>query len=219
MLNPNIMNNFRNAASSKLYDDYFVDRTRENIKDWPVILSCMDWIDVALGYINQFEVDDQDIDLKSIGIYSFISAVDIMKKSIDELFRILKPKDDELLQEVKILFEADRKFFTGRILELSDNEYFSKLRAAFGAHTTTFTYKEKSTEEVPGNQKTYSYAVSWPTDQVLPQYDLSVYLTCLQTYNGESDYETDKFLGVNLSELKGFIQKRYDYLEDIRKFI
>lgn len=186
MVNPQLIKDFRLKVNN---DSYF---TLQHYKNkcgrnyWNLICSCMDWIDVAIDYIVNKESLSDSINIKCMQAYTYISAIDIVWQSIQQLHRAIISKNS-------VPFSGEKKIFTDNTISCDDNEYFKHIRAVFGAHPVNLNKEGK-------------WFASWPTDHVYLQYDYTVIL-----YNANVDNEHMVF-GYRVNELDEFLITRYGYL-------
>ena len=101
----------------------------ENKNKWNCICSAMDWIDVGISDIDTIRneyVTAKSL-RKSIRFYFYISCIDIVWESIQQLHRVL-------FHTTQIPFKEEKKIFIINIFEEDDNTFFKTIRACFGAH-------------------------------------------------------------------------------------
>lgn len=186
MVNPDLIKDFRIKVND---NSYFALEWYKNIdgrNHWNLICSCMDWIDVAIDYITHKPVESGNINIKCMQAYTYITAIDIIWQSIQQLHRVILDKES-------IPFAGEKKIFLENKICKDDNEYFKHIRAVFGAHPVNL------------NQGGRRFA-SWPTDHVYDQYDYAVIL-----YSATID-EEDIVFGYSFRELDEFLESRYGYL-------
>lgn len=189
-LDKNLITKFRDKVNS---DSYFVCHKYQNIENknrWNIICSCMDWISVAIRTINYPEQDTNDLDSKTMKVYTYISSIDIIYESINQLHRVLIDRDS-------IPFSNDKTIFKDNILFRDDNSYFKQIRAIFGAHPVNI------------EDKNGKWFASWPYSSDTKEYDIQVSL-----YSNELKKE-DIIFGLRFKELKEFLFYRYSYLQKL----
>jgi len=174
--------------SEFLYYEYS-DVNGKNL--WNCICSCMDWIEIAVDYINSFEFTSENSHRMSMNIFSFISAVDIISDAVSQLDRVINKKVNG-----KPLFHSKNEIFNDS--QKDDNEHFKEIRAAFGAHPTSLGE--------PGEKK----FAGWSTNRTSTEYDFSVLL-----YNSNSQIKEDEEFGFKIEKLTCFLNSRYNYLDEI----
>ncbi|MDL2220577.1 hypothetical protein LJC55_02815 [Eubacteriales bacterium OttesenSCG-928-N14] len=156
----------------------------------------MDWITVAVEFIKEWEVPSYIIQYPnkaSISLYSYISCVDIIWQSINTLHKLIIDSTSEPFSE--------RDDVWNNLHNLTDNNYFKRIRAVFGAHPID-VYPESSAVK-----KRYA---SWINDyRQFPEYDFSVFLY------PDNQNATISVFGFKLDQLNKFLDQRYSYLENI----
>ena len=155
---------------------------------WSLICSCMDWIEVAIDFIVNQELDNDNVNIRCMQAYACISAIDIVWQSIQQLHRAV-------IDQKSVPFAGDRDIFVKNNICQDDNEYFKHIRAVFGAHPVNLNREGK-------------WFASWPTDNVYHEYDYAVIL-----YNANEDQKV--IFGYCFSELEKFLVVRYQYLSNI----
>ncbi|MPM47950.1 hypothetical protein SDC9_94671 [bioreactor metagenome] len=188
-LNTTLIRSFRekvNSHSSYVYNKY---RDIDNKNHWNLICSCMDWITVSVKFLTTEINYDKDIDVRVMGLFSVISAIDIIVESINQLHRVLCNTQD-------IPFTGENGIFLNNQLALSDNEYFKELRAMFGAHPVNLKHK---------NGK--HWFASWPHEPFSSQNNIFE----VRLYSSQVGVK-DLSFSVNLFELEVFAIKHYNHL-------
>ncbi len=174
-----------NANSSFVYQTY---HNVDGKNYWNVICSCMDWISVAIRFIQNMPKFDNDIDVKVMQTFTYISSIDIIYESIIQLHRIIIRNNSLPFKDEKTIFDLENTY-------RDDNEYFKELRAIFGAHPVNL------------KNKTGRWYASWPSNYVVHNdHDLEVNL-----YSNQINV-TDVIFGISLNELNEFLRSRYNYL-------
>ncbi|MGL6187316.1 MAG: hypothetical protein ACRC1T_18240 [Clostridium chrysemydis] len=185
--------NFRdyiNSNISYIEKKYIYDNSKNLFN---CICSCMDWIEVSRDTINSFNYDPDKFDNKAcMDIYSYISAIDIINESVNQLNRVFKLTN-------KLIFNNDTTIFKNS-LSLDDNNHFKELRAAFGAHPVNLKNKENC--EI-------KYFASWP---IKSMFDDTFDLYCNLYINLKDS--PDKKIGFKFEDLEKFVQIRYNILND-----
>lgn len=195
MLSEKLINNFRTEVNKRDFV-YFKYKCVDGKSHWNAICSCMDWITVAVRAINSLGAYPKDIDAKSIYILSLISYVDIVNESITTLSSVLNRVEGR-----KSPFAGHTSVFS-EVEGKDDNEYFTELRARFGAHPVNLQDK-KSKER---------HFASWPHDSLGGE-DLTVML-----YSNLTDGH-DKQIHISRESLLDFAQLRYNFLEELMVII
>ena len=173
----------------------FEYKNKERKNQWNCICSAMDWIDVAIQYIIQHPINSLG-EQNSIGLFSYLSCVDIVVEAIEQLHRVV-------FSTGNVVFSEDRDCFKNNQFNQTDREYFKTLRACFGAHPVNLTDPED-----PTNKNARRFA-SWSGGFVGPG-DFSVYL-----YSNKIDGK-DIALGIHFSQVETFLEKYYNHLSTLK---
>lgn len=162
---------------------------------WNLICSCMDWISVSIRYIDAAPPTSKHIDVKTMQIYSLISAVDIVHESINQLHQVIfKPSDRGNP------FKGDTSIFSHEEVNKDDNEYFKELRARFGAHPVNL-----------GGENGERLFASWPYEGSDGKFDLKINLYS----NLIEKADIHRSIGIRIEELSKFLICRYNYLNNL----
>lgn len=191
-----LITKFRDKVNS---NSYFVLQKYKNVNDknqWNIICSCMDWISVAIRNIDDMKNDHTNVDILSMQIYSYISAIDIIFEAITQLNRVLTGSNS-------IPFKNDNSIFQKNTLFrfMDDNTYFKQIRAIFGAHPVNI------------NHQSGQWFASWPYNQSIDDHDFQVRL-----YSNKINQDDITF-GIQFKELDEFLNSRYLYLDTLIKII
>ncbi|NDO82100.1 hypothetical protein CJP72_15410 [Citrobacter sp. NCU1] len=172
---------------------YFQNKDGKNL--WNPICSCMDWISVAIRYINNYPELSSDLDVKAMQIFSLISSIDIINESVEQLHRILVNRDLKKwpFKGSKHIFEDKRHHLSGH----DDDGYFKEIRAIFGAHPTKLQH---------GKERMFA---SWPHDHSFDGDDFTVSL-----YSNIPD-KPDVSFGIRIVELLSYAKERYEYINEL----
>jgi len=157
---------------------------------WNCICSAMDWMDVAKEHVADLSSNTKRWKELWKDIYSYLSAVDIIVESIEQLYRVVFKKNDILLNNDTSIFNDIRLF-------KDDNEYFKHIRAIFGAHSVNV--EENNTRKF----------ASWPTNDIYTEYDYAVLL-----YSSNKNDE-DVVFGFKIEDVNKYLLKRVKFLENI----
>lgn len=161
-----------------------------NGKDkWSCICSAMDWITVAMEYIDDVNKGKRSC-LQSMEMFAYIASIDVVWEAVIQLHRVF-------FDTKKIPFKNEYECFEKKILEEDDNDYFKTLRASFGAHPVNLNGKEKGEK----------YFASWSGDSN------GAYNVILYNNKAENDEFNTMYLKMN--ELNMFLEKRYGYLNQL----
>lgn len=182
-----LINKFRDKVNS--YDFVFFKYQNVNGRDqWSCICSAMDWITVAIEYINDVRTGKRSYQ-QSMEMYAYISSIDVVWEAVQQIHRVL-------FHTNKIPFSNDRKCFMNKILDQDDNDYFKTIRACFGAHPVNLNFKGKN-----GNEKFFA---SWSGTSLGGDYDVLLYSNIV-----DKGFRT---MPLKIEELHKFLDKRYKYL-------
>lgn len=201
---------FRDFVHDEINLDYMYkvyNLTNEKNK-WNCICSCIQWIDVSRDYINNVEFDTENFNKKCMQVYLYISSIDVILESINQLHRVIYNTTKQPFRGKKDIFNSN--------LNLDDNNHFKEIRAAFGAHPVNL--KDRNDEDV-------KYFASWPFENrhkfIHSEYDFycNLYPNCKEI--------KDKVIGFKFNQLNEFLIQRYSYInklktqleKDIKKFV
>lgn len=170
----------------------------ENKNKWNCICSAMDWIDVGISDIDTVRNEYLEAKSlsKSIRFYFYISCIDIVWESIQQLHRVL-------FHTTQIPFKGERKIFEDNIFGEDDNTFFKSIRACFGEHSVKLNGYGKD-----GERKFASWSVNFYDED-----DFHVFL-----YSNDPQVN-DIELNIKLSQLDEFFNTRYGYLTELIKKI
>ncbi len=186
------INNFRDLVNSNSNFIYITYSNKNEKNLWNLICSCMDWLTVSIRHLQNAPALDENIDLRVMQMFSFISSIDLVSESVAQLHRVFIDPDTQP-------FKGDRRCFSERIFDEDDNSYFKSIRASFGAHPVNL--KQTSSKRF----------ASWPF------YSLNGLLT-VHLYSNKLD-EEDLIMYLRSTELIEFLILRYNYLDTISKKI
>lgn len=182
---------FRDLVNSNSSFVYQIYKDKEGKNLYNLVCSCMDWISVSVRHLENASEFDENIDTKSMQVYSLISSIDLISESITQLHRVF-------IDERTVPFRGEKKCFSNRLFPNEDDDtYFKTIRACFGAHPVAL------------NQSNSKRFASWPFDSHRNSGDLSVYL-----YSRDVN-EDDLLLNLSINELLDFLVTRYEYLDVI----
>lgn len=183
-----LIEKFRDKVNA---NDFVLFKYRNvNGKDkWSCICSAMDWIAVAMEYIDDVKNGKRSC-LQSMEVFAYIASIDVVWEAVTQLHRVF-------FDTKKIPFKNEYGCFEKKILEEDDNDYFKTLRASFGAHPVNLNGKEKGEK----------YFASWSGDSS------GVYNVIL--YNNQAENDEFNTMYLKMNELNRFLEKRYGYLNKI----
>lgn len=196
-INSELINTLRKTVQS--YSYFLIERYSDvdGKNKYNAVLSCMDWIDVAVNYLsaprNNFKNDDE----LSMGVHTFISAIDIISDSITQLHRVFFDTKDAPFQGIRRIFPENPI----QSNDADDEACFKNIRAVFGAHPVNLKNKKNSDER---------WFASWSGNPgSRSEYDFSVVL-----YSNIAGQQMIPF-GLKYDELNEYLISRYSYLDKI----
>lgn len=195
-LDDTLIEEFRDTVNEQEFAyNYYHNKDGKNL--FNLICSCMDWISVSVRYIKNFPELSDDIDVKSMQVYSLISSIDIMTASIEQLHKAITsdPKSK------RWTFKGSSLVFKDKAKHLSHNDddgYFKEIRSIFGAHPTNLSQNQ--------HDKSDRRFASWPHYHPFNGNDFTVSL-----YSNIPD-EDDVIFGIKINELLQYAKVRYEHL-------
>lgn len=194
-----LINKFRERVN----ENYFVLHIYKNIggkNKWNCICSAMDWISVSVHYLCSKRVLNitKDENMNSIEVYTFLSCIDILWESIQQLHRVF-------YNTTGIPFIEEKKIFCNNQFSMDDNNFFKTVRACFGAHPVNLY------DSFNGANKERRFA-SW-SGSFGRKNEFSVML-----YDSDESDQTIIF-DINFKELWLFAEQRYNYLNNLMDLI
>lgn len=198
-LDEKLIDKFRDRVNK----NYFVLHKYKNVNGknkWNCICSAMDWISVSVHHLcsDRALIITKDENRNSIEMYTFLSCIDILWESIQQLHRVFYDTKD-------IPFVQEKKIFPDNQFSMSDNEFFKTVRACFGAHPVNLY------DKFSGDEKERRFA-SW-SGAFGRQNEFSVML-----YSNDISDKTIIF-DVKFKELWDFAEDRYNYLNHLMDVI
>lgn len=170
---------------------------KEGKNQWNIICSAMQWISIVVDSIAIPKIDCNNDNVKSLRVMNFITYIDVLWESIQQLHRVF-------VNSKSIPFKGEKKIFTNRLFDEDDNSYFKTIRACFAAHPVNLKVLSQN------NGKEQRYA-SWSGN-----FDAGSFSVLL--FSSEAEKETC-VLNISFRELMAFAKERYDYLNEIIKRI
>lgn len=198
VLDSSLIEEFRDKVNENDFI-FYVYKNYEGKDKWSCVCSAMDWITIAVDFINSDWDNSENLNIKCMNLYTYISSIDVLWEAIQQLHRVL-------FNTAKIPFRDENMCFENKVAEEDDNDYFKTIRACFGAHPINIRLKE--------NEDIRRFA-SWPFEgrDFWSEKDFKVRL-----YNNQQEKE-DISVGINISELNNFVLRRYEYLLELMKEI
>ena len=114
--------------NGELQDDILLILDKEYNKDnCSIVCAAMHWFKTAEPYLDSSVLLKKDsLDYGWGEVYLYISAVDIVTKGINEMYKFINNTD-------KRIFDGENDIFGS---DVDDNHHFQNIRAIFGAHST-----------------------------------------------------------------------------------
>lgn len=195
-----LINNFRERVNRRyfVYNKYL---NYEGKNKWSIICSSMDWISVAISYLEKHPIPekDQNDNIYSVNVFTYISCVDMVLEAVKQLNAVLTGENK------KYPFDGVKTIFKNNLYCADDNKYFKTIRACFGAHSVNLNDYFSSSE------MEHRYA-SWSGD-VVTKGDYSVFL-----YSNIPGKDMLRF-DIYFSEIAEFLIRTYEKIEDFIKII
>lgn len=172
---------------------YHIFKNKDGKNKWSIICSAMDWIEVVIEKIDLKNVQRGNDNESSVKLMTFISCIDVLWESIQQLHRVL-------FNTESIPFSDDTSVFKHKLIETTDNDYFKTIRACFAAHPVNLNdhFRDPSKKE-------RRYA-SWSSGGIASTGDFTVFL-----YSNLPGVEM-LMLDISFRELLSFAKMRYEYL-------
>lgn len=186
-----VINQFREIVNSNGFSHFWY-RTRSELNHWNCICSAMDWITVSVEHITSVTPEKAKT-MSSIDVFAYISSVDIIVESVQQLHRVINKTKEQL-------FKDDSDIFMGNQFGQNDIRYFKTLRSCFGAHPVNL--EEPGAEQ---NREMRRFA-SWSSN-TWGSGTSSVIL-----YSNQHK-EEHIFLSIDLQQILRYGEKFYEYLK------
>lgn len=193
---------FRERANQNMF--LLARYSNINGKDlWGCICSAMDWIDVGVQYIEKFQPSGRHGLQNCIGIYSFITAIDITYEAIISLFWVLQKNGEESMRNRTPFYKEKGCFSAVTNSSITDDRFFKEIRSCCGAHPTdldTLISDDKSEKK----QRRYA---SWTYIENNQSFNITLY----------PEKATGKTITVKIlySELIEYFEQRFNYLNTL----
>lgn len=156
----------------------------------------MDWLNVAVGGLASINLKYGGFGsnhANSINLMQYLVTVDLINESISQLYRVLDDNSNYPYKDSKDIFEQT---------EVSDDNYFKHLRAAFGTHPVNLT-------SIDGKKKKNElrYYASWPSYGGIDGFDFVVNL-----YSNDESNDDSQFIGISIKKIDAYAESRYKLL-------
>ena len=194
------LNSLERFINGEYQDDIILMLDKKYSKDKSsIVCAVMHWFRVVSPYLDSSSVLENDTPDNNWGnVYLYISAVDIVTKGINDLYRFITGEDKHIFDGEKDVFGVDE----------DDNQHFQNIRAIFGAHPTDLKGNGEyivSTYPTPYNKRIGTLMGE------VKNWDYYTFLwskkksdTLEQLPFGFSFKEVDKYLDKNISYLDEF---------------
>lgn len=194
----------------KANEDMFLHAKYSNINGrnlWGCICSAMDWIDVGVQYIENFQPSDRHGLQRCMEIFHFVTAIDITYESIISLFWVLQKNGESEIRGHTPFYKEKGCFSAVTNPSITDDQFFKEIRACCGAHPTnlqTFISDDESEKK----QRRYA---SWTYTESKDYFNIELY----------PENATGKTIIVKVfyAELIEYFEQRFDYLNTLIKRI
>lgn len=196
-LNESLITEFRDSINR---NNYLMEKYKnvDGKNFLNIIYSAMDWLNVAVDGLSSIELEYDGFGydhVNTVKLMQYLITVDLINESISQLYRVLDDKSNYPYSNTKQIFNQT---------DVSDDNYFKHLRAAFGTHPVNLT----SINGKKDNNGTRYYA-SWPSNGRILDYDFIVSLYSNDVLNDES-----VFMGINIKEIDTYAEERYNLLQN-----
>ena len=202
----NKLNSLEKFINGENQDDILLLLDKRYGEDkWNIICAVMHWFRVVEDYLcsdNLLKENKKDYNWGEV--YLYISAVDIVVKGINDIYKIVKdnPKA-RLFYGEKNVFKDTKK---------DDWSYFQNIRAIFGAHPT----------ELDANYEFIVATYPTPYNSILDRLHSTTkgwdYYTLLWSKNKSKDFLQESF-GFKFEDIDRFLDKYVMYLDILYKEI
>lgn len=193
-LDPTVLERLKKAIHE--HSDFLIHKYSNfsGKKKISVLFSARDWLHIVVYGLPSINLQEKNDDVKSLNVLQFVCTIDLLTEAVQQLYRALFNKKNYPLYNDKTVFKKS----------ISDDQYFSHIRAAFGVHPVNLD----SHDGVISDKK---YFASWSSSH--GRGDFSVYL-----YSNDPE-ESDKELTIYFNEIIEYAKIRYEYIDEITKEI
>lgn len=191
-----LINRFRERANrSRFVYNKYINHGGKN--QWSIICSAMDWISVAITYLEKHPIPEnvQNDNIYSVNVFTYISCVDMVLEAVKQLNEVLTGENK------KYPFDGVKTIFENNLYCADDNKYFKTIRACFGAHPVNLK------DNFSSNEIEQRYA-SWSGNR-FANGGLAVLL-----YSNEPEKLPLQF-DIYFKEIRKFLGRTYGYLEEL----
>ena len=174
---------------------------------WGCICSAMDWIDVGVQYIENFQPPDKHALQSCMEIFSFVMAIDLTYESIKSLFWVLQKNGESETKGRTPFYKGKGCFSAVTNSSITDDQFFKEIRSCCGAHPT---YLHTLISDNESEKQQYRYA-SWTFFESTNSFSVVLY----------PEKATGKTITVEIpySELIAYFEQRFYYLNTLIKRI
>ncbi|MED3691317.1 hypothetical protein P4534_21355 [Peribacillus butanolivorans] len=193
-LEPCLLEDFKQVISDNEDFLYLKYGNNDGKNKFNCVFSARDWIHVVVNGIPSIDLKHKNQDVLSLNMIQFIGAIDILVESVQQIHRVLNNNKNYPLLKDNTTFKKS----------ISDDDYFSHIRAAFGTHPVNLVSKN-------GIESKKRYFASWSSSSGNGIF--SVYL-----YSNDPN-EKNEELTIDCKELISYCQKRYEHLSELINII
>lgn len=195
-LDKSLINDFRNSINR---NNYLVNKYKniDGKNKLNIIYSAMDWLSVAVDGLKSINLEKGGLGynhVNTINLMQYLVTIDLIYESIIQLYRVLDDTSNYPYEDSKDIFNQT---------EVSDDNYFKHLRAAFGTHPVNL-------QSIDGKKRGNTrYYASWTSSGELLGFDFVVSL-----YSNDALNDKNVFMGINISEINAYAESRYNLIKD-----
>ncbi|MCM3390229.1 hypothetical protein M3649_19205 [Ureibacillus chungkukjangi] len=188
-LNQTILKEFKIAIND--HSDFLIHKygNFDGRNKMNALFSARDWLHIVVNGLPNVNIHHENDDIQSINVMQFIILLDSLSEAIQQIYRVLYNERNYKLIEDKSIFGK----------EISDDKYFSHIRASFAAHPVNL-------KSYDGTKSDNQYFASWSTKH--GNGDFNVYL-----YSNNPE-EADRILSIYFDQLIKYAEKRYLLLKE-----
>lgn len=182
---------------------------KDNRDLWSCICSAMDWIDVGVEFIDNFQPPHRPRLLNCMEIFSFIQAIDITYEAIKSLYWVLVNDGNESKKNHSPFYKEKGCFSLIKDNKITDDKFFKEIRACCGAHPTDLNTcisdnKDNDSDDKIKHQKRYA---SWTYGENSGSFSIILY---------PDNVSNEKiYIEIFYRELIDYFEKRFYYLNDL----
>ncbi|HFJ9441201.1 TPA: hypothetical protein ACGW7M_004334 [Bacillus albus] len=197
-LDPELLNKFEDKFRE--CEDFLIDKYRDanGRNKINVIISAKDWLYTIVNGMPHIDLKHENQDYRSLNLLQYLCTIDVLVEAIQQLERVFWDCNNYSLFKDNTVFKNEK----------SDDEYFTHLRAAFGAHPVNLG---KGADVNVDKERGEFYFASWSTLINENEFHVGIY--------SNNSNKKDSAFRINLKDIEQYAQKRYKILESIIKEI